>query len=71
MILHKNDEYDVDIIDISYEGLGVAKINGNTIFIPNSITGEKVHIVITKVCKNYCFARVIDFLKLVVKEEKK
>ena len=64
MILHKNDEYDVDIIDISYEGLGVAKINGITIFIPNSITGEKVHVAITKVCKNYCFARVIDFLKI-------
>lgn len=70
MILHKNDEYDVDIIDISYEGLGVAKINGITIFIPNSITGEKVHVAITKVCKNYCFARVINFLKISSKRRK-
>ncbi len=44
MIVEKNKEYIVDIIDNGYEGEGIAKIEGFTIFIPGAIKGEKIKI---------------------------
>ena len=49
MNLEKNQEYIVDIIDTGYQGEGIAKIEGITVFIPNAIKGEKVKILIVKV----------------------
>ena len=49
MNLQKNQEYIVDIIDNGFEGEGIAKIDGFTIFIPGAIKGEKVRILIVKV----------------------
>ena len=34
----KNQEYIIDVIDNGFEGEGIAKIDGFTIFIPNGIT---------------------------------
>ena len=48
-MIEKNKEYIVDIIDNGFEGEGIAKIDGFTIFIPNAIKGEKVKILIIKV----------------------
>ena len=45
-MVEKNNEYIVDIIDNGYEGEGIAKIDGFTIFIPGAIKGEKVKILI-------------------------
>ena len=42
MPVEKNKEYIVDIIDNGFEGEGIAKIDGFTIFIPNAIKGEKI-----------------------------
>ena len=39
--IKKNEEYVVDIIDDGYEGEGIAKIDGFTIFVPGAIKGEK------------------------------
>ena len=36
MPVEKNKEYIVDIIDNGFEGEGIAKIDGFTIFIPNT-----------------------------------
>ena len=41
MQVEKNKEYIVDIIDTGFQGEGIAKIDGLTIFIPNAIKGEK------------------------------
>jgi len=37
--LKKNEEYIVDIIDNGFQGEGIAKIDGITVFIPNLIKG--------------------------------
>ena len=42
MQVEKNKEYIVDIIDNGFQGEGIAKIDGLTIFIPNAIKGKKV-----------------------------
>ncbi len=35
-------KYVVDIIDNGFEGEGIAKIDGLTVFVPGSIKGEKM-----------------------------
>ena len=62
-MVEKNKEYIVDIIDNGFEGDGIAKIEGFTIFIPNAIKGEKVKILIVKVLKSLAFGKVIDIIE--------
>ncbi|GAP00589.1 23S rRNA (uracil(1939)-C(5))-methyltransferase RlmD [Fructobacillus ficulneus] len=54
----KNDVITADVIDLTYQGLGVAKIDGFPLFVTDGLPGEKVEILVTKVLKNYGFARV-------------
>ena len=49
--MKKNEEYIVDIIDNGFQGEGIAKIDGITVFIPNVIKGEKVKNIPVKVFK--------------------
>lgn len=61
--VEKNKEYVVDVLDNGFEGEGIAKIEGFTIFIPNVIKGEKVKILIVKVLTSHAFGKVIEILK--------
>lgn len=63
MEIKKNEIYEVDIIDNGYEGEGIAKIDGFTVFVPNTIKGEKVKIKILKVLSSHAFAKVEDFIE--------
>lgn len=63
MPVEKNQEYIVEIIDNGYEGEGIAKIENFTIFVPNSIKGEKVRILIVKVLKSHAFGKVLEIIK--------
>lgn len=60
--VEKNKEYIVEILDNGFEGEGIAKIDNFTIFIPNSIKGEKVKIVIVKVLSSHAFGKVLDII---------
>ena len=63
MPVEKNKEYIVDIIDNGFEGEGIAKIDGFTIFIPNCIKGENVKVLIVKVLKSHAFGKVLEIIK--------
>ena len=63
LVIKKNQEYIVDIIDNGFEGEGIAKINGFTIFIPNAIKGEKIKILIVKVLTSHAFGKILEILK--------
>ena len=63
MPVEKNKEYIVEIIDNGYEGEGIAKIDNFTIFIPNSIKGETVKILIVKVLTSYAFGKIVEIIK--------
>lgn len=63
MPVEKNKEYIVEIIDNGYEGEGIAKIDNFTIFIPNSIKGETVKVLIVKVLTSYAFGKIIEIIK--------
>ena len=60
--IKKNDELDVEIIDYGVDGEGIAKINGYTIFVMGALKNEKVKVHITKVQKDYAFAKIIKIL---------
>lgn len=60
--VEKNKEYIVDIIDNGFEGEGIAKIDGFTIFIPKAIKGEKIKILIVKVLSSHAFGKIIEIL---------
>ena len=62
MLVEKNKEYTVDIIDNGFAGEGIAKIENFTIFVPNSIKGEKVKIVIVKVLSSHAFGKIIEII---------
>lgn len=57
LVIEKNTEYIVDIIDYGYEGEGIAKINNFTIFIKDAMKGEKVKILIVKVNSSHAFRK--------------
>lgn len=63
MQVEKNKEYIVEIIDNGFEGEGIAKLEGFTIFIPNAIKGETVKILIVKVLKSHAFGKIIEIIK--------
>ena len=61
--VEKNKEYVVEIIDNGFEGEGIAKIEGYTIFVPNAIKGEKVKILIVKVLSSHAFGKIIEMIE--------
>ena len=63
MPVEKNKEYIVDIIDNGFEGEGIAKIEGLTIFVPNSVKGEKVRILIVKVLSSHAFGKILEIIE--------
>ncbi|MEG0328194.1 MAG: 23S rRNA (uracil(1939)-C(5))-methyltransferase RlmD [Erysipelothrix sp.] len=61
--MNKNEHYQVEIIDLTYEGFGVAKVDGFPVFIENTIPGEVVEITILKVTKRFAFGKVLSWIK--------
>ncbi|MDT6980212.1 23S rRNA (uracil(1939)-C(5))-methyltransferase RlmD [Levilactobacillus zymae] len=55
----KNERLDVTIADLTYQGMGVAKVDDFSLFVENALPGEQVTIQVTKVQKHYGFARVV------------
>ena len=62
MIVEKNKEYIVDIIDNGFEGEGIAKIDNFTIFIEGAIKGEKCKILIVKVNKSFAYGKITEII---------
>ena len=60
--VNKNEEYIVEIIDNGFQGEGIAKIGNYTIFVPGTIKGEKVKILIVKVLASHAFAKVLEII---------
>ncbi len=62
--VEKNKEYIVEIIDNGFNGEGIAKIDGYTIFVPNAIKGEKAKILIVKALSSHAFGKIIEVIKV-------
>ena len=56
--IKKNEVYQVTVEGYSGEGLGVARLNGQVLFIHGALAGEVCDVLILKVLKNMAFAKV-------------
>ena len=61
-MLKKNEEYIVEILDNGFQGEGIAKIDGFTVFISNAIKGEKIKIKILKVNSSHAFGKILEII---------
>lgn len=61
--MKKNEEYIVEILDNGFGGEGIAKIEGQVVFIPGAIKSEKIKIKILKVTAKACYAKIIEILE--------
>ncbi len=52
--------YDVTIQGLNRRGQGIAKINGMTVFVPNTRVGDRVPVRITRIFRGFAIAHVIQ-----------
>ena len=71
MKLKKNQIFDVEVIDITNLGFGVAKVDGEVIFISDTVPGDKAKIKIIKVASGYAVGKVEELLSLSDKRAKR
>ena len=57
------DQLELEIIDLTHEGLGVAKVEGYPLFVEDALFGEVVFVEVTKTGKSYGYAWVVKRLK--------
>ena len=57
--LVKNQIYTAEILGYSSEGLGIARIGGQVVFVHDAIAGEVCDILVMKVLKNTAFGKVV------------
>ena len=62
-MLKKNDMIEVEIVDLSHEGAGVAKAEGLVFFVENALPGEFIRMRVLKVNKKIGFGKVEEFLR--------
>ena len=62
-MLEKNKIYEAVICDYTAEGLGVAKIEGCAVFIPNAIVGEKCTVRIERIGKTWAAGKITQLLE--------
>ncbi|MBE6701686.1 MAG: 23S rRNA (uracil(1939)-C(5))-methyltransferase RlmD [Ruminococcaceae bacterium] len=60
--MQKNDIITVEIESVSGDGSGVARFQGQVIFVPFSAVGDKVEVVIIKCAKSYAVGKVVKIL---------
>lgn len=53
----------VEIVDISSQGQGIGKVDGMAVFVPDTVLGDTARVQLTKIKKNYAFARLLELEK--------
>ncbi len=61
--MHIDNTYEVKIIRLNNEGLGVALVDKFVVFVKNALVNEKVKIKITEVNDNYAKGEVINYIE--------
>ncbi len=51
------------VIDLTFQGLGVVKINNFPIFVANALIGEKIFFSLTRVFSHYAFGKLIKIIQ--------
>ena len=61
--MQKNDIYEIEITGMTDDGNGVGRAEGIAVFVPYTILGETVRVVIIKLMKSYAVGKLIEVLK--------
>lgn len=62
MSYKKNEKIELDIIDMTKDGLGVAKVDSQVFFVKDAIVEDRVNAVITKVTTNIIYAKALEVI---------
>lgn len=62
-MLKKNEIVTVEIVDLTHEGAGVAKVDGLVFFVENALPGEVVRMRVLKVNKKIGYGKVEEYLE--------
>lgn len=61
--MQKNEIYEMTITGMSDAGDGVGRVDGMAVFVPYTIIGETVRVLIVKVLKNYAYGKLTEVCK--------
>ena len=61
-MLQKNQTYTVQITDLNNLGFGVAKIDGISVFVADTVTGDEAEIKIIKTTKTYAVGILLNLI---------
>ena len=59
----KNDVLEVEILDLTYQSYGLAKVDGFSIFIENTLPQELVEIRIERIEKRFAFGKLLNVIE--------
>lgn len=62
--LKKGDLLELEIIDLTSEGLGVGKINGFAIFVEGGLPGDRGVVELRKIKKSYAIGKMVDIKEI-------
>lgn len=62
-MIKQGDLVEVEIDDVSSEGSGVARVDQQVVFIPNTVTGDRISSRIVRVKKKYAQGQLEEFRK--------
>ena len=60
--VEKNHKYTAKIEALSSEGSGIARIDGYTLFVPDTAVGDEAELLILKTNKNYGYAKAVNII---------
>ncbi len=61
-MLKQGDLVTIEIEDVSSDGNGIGKVNQQAIFIPDTVTGDRISARIVRVKKKYCVGKLIEII---------
>ena len=62
-MVKKNDQIVIEIEDIGTNGEGIGKYKGYTLFVNNTIIGDKALVKVMKAGKSYGYARLVEIIR--------
>lgn len=63
MEINKNDKLVIDIEDFGSDGEGIGRYEGYTLFVKNTVIGDRVRVKVVKAKKSYGYARLVDIIE--------
>ena len=63
MKISKNQDYEINIEDLTQKGEGVGRIEGYALFVKDTVIGDRIIAKVTKANKNYGYGRLIEIIE--------